>query len=1286
MKKALMKMLPVMLALCLWVAPMSFPAFAAEGDVCEISGTTYATLGDALAAVEDGQTIKLLKDIDYYGGIVIEDKSVTFNLNGFNLNVVNPETEGSDAQRTGLYVKGDAGNASVALEGAGEFNVTGNKYGVYVYFIGSADMDAKATVTNATATGNDGCAAYAYGENAELTVKGDATATGVGGIGAKANSKGLVTVMGNVTATADDTYTGDYDCAAVEAWDDGYVLVEGNVTATGDDSIGVLSAGSYVAVKGDVTGDLGGAYATAFANIRITGDVISTGSSGFGVQASDDCDIVIGGNVTADDIGAWIITGSEEDAPSNITIDGIINAPNYIRIGEKVFTFVEGNPYEGRLVYTDESLGSVAVAEFAGGDGSEGSPYLVAHAYHLYNVRNHLDKCFRQTEDINLNYFVSGSGWEPIGDNSKPFTGTYDGDDKTISNLFINRDGTDYVGLFGCVKESAKIQDLVLEDVDVTGKHYVGGLAGWNDGLIDNLSVTGDVTGYDDIGGLAGQNDDGSITGSCFEGAVTGNDDNVGGLVGDNNGGITDCHTDVTVTGEDDYIGGLAGWNVGPITGSYASGTVKGSEVSDYVGGLVGWNVTTDSENGEIEASYSTCEVEGYNIVGGLVGLNSGSVIDSYASGTVKGHNDVGGLAGWNVSTGSENGEIETSYSTGEVEGNNCVGGLVGWNQGPVSDSYASGTVNGNDFVGGLAGSNEASITNCYSIGVVTGNYDVGGLAGANVDSVTNSYWDTDTSGRANSAGGEGKATAEMKQQGTYVDWNFETIWAINDSDNNGYPFLKWQGTAPPPTYALTITAGTGGSITTGDSGDYAEGTVINIAAAPSSKYSFNEWSSSGGGTFGSTTSASTTFTMPAGDVIVTASFTYTGGGGGGGGGRSPRPKPSYEADVSGTDISKTTLPVDVNTDTESAATDLDNLAEDTFTGGGTTVVTVPSIPGVNSYTLEIPASSLAGGQQRGSLTFSTPEGSITTPGNMLSGVPGTKGKKAGITIGKGDKSDLPKEVKAAIGDRPLVQLTLTLNGRQTDWNNPEAPVTVSVPYTPKAAELANPEHIIVWYIDGAGNAVSIPNGRYDQETGTVTFTTTHFSYYAVAYVQKNFDDLENVDWAKKPIEVLASKGILESTSETGYSPRENITRADFLCFLVRTLGVDAKVDGNFYDIRSDAYYYKETGIAKALGIASGTGDNKFSPDAYITRQDMMALTERALRMLEKLEVQGMASDLDRFSDKPLVAAYAVDSVASLVNEGLIVGSDDKLNPLGNTTRAEAAVFLYRIYNKYTGF
>jgi len=163
----------------------------------------------------------------------------------------------------------------------------------------------------------------------------------------------------------------------------------------------------------------------------------------------------------------------------------------------------------------------------------------------------------------------------------------------------------------------------------------------------------------------------------------------------------------------------------------------------------------------------------------------------------------------------------------------------------------------------------------------------------------------------------------------------------------------------------------------------------------------------------------------------------------------------------------------------------------------------------------------------------------------------------------------------------------------------------------------------------------------------------------------------------------LASKGILRGISETEYAPKENITRVDFLYFLVRTLGVEAEFTENFDDISEDAYYYKEIGIAKKLGITNGTGNNKFNPDASITRQDMMTLTERALRMLNKLTEQGTASDLEKFADKELIASYAKESVAAVVKEGLIIGSGDNINPLGNTTRAEAAVFLYRIYNKY---
>jgi hypothetical protein len=344
--------------------------------------------------------------------------------------------------------------------------------------------------------------------------------------------------------------------------------------------------------------------------------------------------------------------------------------------------------------------------------------------------------------------------------------------------------------------------------------------------------------------------------------------------------------------------------------------------------------------------------------------------------------------------------------------------------------------------------------------------------------------------------------------------------------------------------------------------------------------------------------------------------------------------------------------------------------------------IEIPEIEGMNSYGLNLPATALSSGPDK-RISLTSQVGTIELPGDMLSGTGLENGEEIDVTMGLGDKSLLPDDVKAAIGDRPLVQLTLTLDGVQAEWNNPNAPVTVSIPYTPTAAELANPEHIAVWYIDGNGNVVSVPSGRYDAATGTVTFTTTHFSHYAVAYVHKTFGDLGRVEWARKSVEVMASKGIINGTGEDTYSPTANITRADYLVLLIKTLGLTAEFDDNFDDVAPGTYYYEEVGIAKKLGITTGAGNNRFNPRENISRQDMMVLTERALRRLKKLKEQGTASDLEMFTDKSLIAAYAIDSVATVVKEGLIVGSGDNINPTGNTTRAEAAVFLYRIYNKY---
>ncbi|WP_145052977.1 S-layer homology domain-containing protein [Paenibacillus xylanexedens] len=342
--------------------------------------------------------------------------------------------------------------------------------------------------------------------------------------------------------------------------------------------------------------------------------------------------------------------------------------------------------------------------------------------------------------------------------------------------------------------------------------------------------------------------------------------------------------------------------------------------------------------------------------------------------------------------------------------------------------------------------------------------------------------------------------------------------------------------------------------------------------------------------------------------------------------------------------------------------------------------IDIPVAQGVNAYEVGLPAVALTGGTKDDKLTLSTELGDVIISGNMLTGI-AESSKEVTLKITKSDKSKLSAEVKEALGDRPFIQLTLTVDGKETVWNNPSAPVTISLPYKPTADEQKNHEMIVVWDIDGNGDVVTLPSGRYDPKTDMVTFTTTHFNSYAVGYVSKTFTDLGKTPWARKAVEVLASKEILKTEGNV-FNSSTDITRADFLYSLVRALGLTAKVNGNFSDVQENAYYYNEIAIAKALGIVNGIDNDRFGSDNKISRQDMMVLTERALKLEKKLNNQGTAANLEKFSDQSQIAPYAVDSVAILINEGLIEGSNNKVNPRGNTTKAEAAVFLYRLYNK----
>ena len=267
-----------------------------------------------------------------------------------------------------------------------------------------------------------------------------------------------------------------------------------------------------------------------------------------------------------------------------------------------------------------------AMEKFAGGDGTYRNPYQITNARQLWLVREEYLKKFHFFElikEIDLSVVTEKEGFEPIGDGKNPFQGSFNGKNKIIKNLKIDRPGEDYVGLFGYVGKDGSILNIGLEDVDVKGGIYVGGLVGLgsNGKDIRNSHVTGKVGGKSNVGGLVGSNG-GNITHSYATANVT-----------------------VTHTNERSTGGGLVGYNHGgEIFKSYATGDVKGKSI---LGGFVGHNI------GNIELSYATGSVTGglgggdeYQI-GGFVGYNEGGPIKkSYATGNVIGKIQVGGFAG----------------------------------------------------------------------------------------------------------------------------------------------------------------------------------------------------------------------------------------------------------------------------------------------------------------------------------------------------------------------------------------------------------------------------------------------------------------------------------------------------------------------------------------------------------------------------------------------------------------------------------------------------------------
>ena len=367
----------------------------------------------------------------------------------------------------------------------------------------------------------------------------------------------------------------------------------------------------------------------------------------------------------------------------------------------------------------------------------------------------------------------------------------------------------------------------------------------------------------------------------------------------------------------------LSSWGewtpIGTFTGTfdgqgYVIRNMKITGRSEY-GGIFGAISRASIKNVGVENAYIDISYSDYIYAGGVCGYsdNGSSITNCYTTGEISASapasSFVGGICGWYINGGSS--EISNCYNAGKVSASSSkssvfypasyAGGICGEVAGGyINNCYNTGevfsaSVSSDSFAGGICGRfRDMSMSNCYNVGELsssssTANSYVGGICGGtwNNAELSNCYWNSDSiqivRGSAQNpkkgvGGGIDTTTpltsAQMKMQSSFAGFDFANVWEmVSDKD---YPQLRrgMPSTLPPPlltTYMVTISSAYTGA--TG-SGSYEQGDTVNINAgtAPTGQR-FKNWTATGGVTFANASNASTSFTMPANAVTITAVF-----------------------------------------------------------------------------------------------------------------------------------------------------------------------------------------------------------------------------------------------------------------------------------------------------------------------------------------------------------------------------------------------------------------------------
>ena len=455
-----------------------------------------------------------------------------------------------------------------------------------------------------------------------------------------------------------------------------------------------------------------------------------------------------------------------------------------------------GNPWDG-----------TTAKDFACGAGTKLSPYIILTAEQLAklsfvvgsNDSDYQGKYYKLGADIVLNEgkIIDDKGalvadstklhkWTPIGNSSVAFTGNFDGNNHTVSGMFVNTTST-HNGLFG--NSSGTVQNVSLENSWVSGGKFTGGLAGYNTGTVEKLTNLASVSGKEEcVGGVVGD----SYQKNYSSNSVIKNVVNKGIVSGSSKvGGVAGCAANVTLDDAE---------NLSPIDGV------------GFVGGVVG--IIGNSSRNEFKNLKNNGKITAKHFVGGISGLCGGNASyskesssysciegnkcgiysNAYNQGTVAGKRYVGGISGVACS-----GTISSLGNVADIEGEYGTAGVVGSASYVTSKNlYNRGNIHGGDFVGGIFSYNKEGVTSAaYSTGKVDGDSLVGLMIGYNYNTTMADYYyleqDEQEPFGLNNGGGVATPKAAKEMQSKDFAELLGDEFVYDSGLNDGFPVLKWE-------------------------------------------------------------------------------------------------------------------------------------------------------------------------------------------------------------------------------------------------------------------------------------------------------------------------------------------------------------------------------------------------------------------------------------------------------------------------------------------------------------